>query len=107
MFNFVYSEFTAPEWLMKTSLIDVDHKIRALLPFQIYMQDNQTFVLDYIQEVKPYHVQIREFNLAYYGQDTYPGNLTDFDVPAYWDTTLDIPQYISPILLPYDHASTT
>ena len=106
MFNFVYSEFTAPEWLMKTSLIDVDHKIRALLPFQAYMQDNQTFVLDYIQEVKPYHVQVREFNLSYYGQDTYPGNLTDFDVPAYWNSTLDIPQYISPILLPYDHAST-
>ena len=107
MFNFVYSEFTAPEWLMKTSLIDVDHKIRALLPFQAYMQDNQTFVLDYIQEVKPYHVQVREFNLSYYGQDTYPGSLTDFDVPAYWNSTLDIPQYISPILLPYDHAETT
>ena len=107
MFNFVYSEFTAPEWLMKTSLIDVDHKIRALLPFQMYMQDNQTFVLDYIQEVKPYHVQVREFNLAYYGQDTYPGSLTDFDVPAYWNSALDIPQYISPILLPYNHATTT
>ena len=107
MFNFIYSEFTTPEWLMKTSLIDVDHKIRALLPFQMYMQDNQTFVLDYIQEVKPYHVQVREFNLAYYGQDAYPGNLTDFDVPAYWNTALPIPQYISPVLLPYDHALTS
>ena len=107
MFNYVYSEQAAPEWLMKTSLIDVDHKIRALLPFQMYMQDNQTFVLDYIQEVKPYHVQVREFNLVYYGQDNYPGNLTDFDVPAYYDTTLALPQYISPILLPYDHATTT
>lgn len=107
MFNYIYTEQAAPEWLMKTSLIDVDHKIRALLPFQMYMQDNQTFVLDYIQEVKPYHVQVREFNLVYYGQDTYPGNLTDFDVPAYYDTTLALPQYVSPILLPYDHATTT
>ena len=106
MFNFVYSEFAAPEWLMKTSLIDVDHKIRALLPFQIYQQDNQTFVLDYIQEVKPYHVQIREFNLTYYGEDVYPGAITDYDVPAYWNSTLTIPQYVSPILLPYDHATT-
>jgi hypothetical protein len=107
MFNFIYSEFTTPEWLVKTSLVDVNHKIRALLPYQMYMQDNQTFVLDYIQEVKPYHVQIREFNLIYSGQDIYGGSLTDFDVPAYWDTTLDIPQYVSPILLPYDHATTT
>ena len=106
MFNFIYSEFTTPDWLIKTSLVDVNHKIRALLPYQMYMQDNQTFVLDYIQEVKPYHVQIREFNLIYSGEDTYGGNLTDFDVPAYWNSTLDVPQYISPILLPYDHATT-
>jgi hypothetical protein len=101
MFNFIYSEFTAPEWLVKTSLIDVDHNIRALKPYQVYQQDNQTFVLDYIQEVKPYHVQIREFNLAYNGQDTYGGNLTDFDVPAYWDQLLQTPQYVSPVLTPY------
>jgi hypothetical protein len=98
VFNFIYSEFTAPEWLIKTSLIDVNHKIRALIPFQTYLQDNQTFVLDYIQEVKPYHVQIREFNLEYYGDDTYPGMMTDFDVPAYWNTNLPVPQYVSPVL---------
>jgi hypothetical protein len=102
MFNYVLSEFAAPEWLVKTSLIDVDHRIRELAPFQNFRQDNQEFVLDYIQEVKPYHVQIREFNLLYNGQDQYLGSLTDFDVPAYFDTSLTVPQYISPILLPYD-----
>ena len=98
MFNFILSEFSAPEWLVKTSLIDVDHKIRNLEPFQNYRQDNQEFVLDYIQEVKPYHVQIREFNLLYNGQDEYFGDVTDFDVPAYYNTSLPIPQYTSPIL---------
>jgi hypothetical protein len=101
VFNFVYSESEIPEWLIKTSLIDVDHKIRALLPFQNYLRDNQDFVLDYIQEVKPYHVQIREFNLTYDGDDAYPGNLTDYDLPAYYDRLLTIPQFVSPILLPY------
>ena len=105
MFNFVLSEFTAPEWLVKTSLIDVDHRIRSLEPFQNYRQDNQEFVLDYIQEVKPYHVQIREFNLRYSGFDQYIGDATDFDVPAYYDTSLDVPQYVSPILLPYNHGT--
>ena len=99
MFNYIYSEFTAPDWLIKTSLIDVNHKIRALLPFQNYLRDNQTFVLDYIQEVKPYHVQIRQFDLTYYGNDNYPGSLTDFDVPAYWKTEdIALPQYVSPVL---------
>jgi hypothetical protein len=102
MFNFVLSEFSSPEWLVKTSLIDVDHRIRQLLPYQNYVRDNQEFVSDYIQEVKPYHVQVREFNLKYTGFDSSQGDLTDFDVPAYYDTTLEIPKYISPVLLPYN-----
>jgi len=106
MFNFVLSEFAAPEWLVKTSLIDVDHNIRNLQPYQNYRRDNQEFVSDYIQEVKPYHVQIREFNLIYNGQDEYVGDMTDFDVPAYYNTDLVIPQYTSPILLPYAHSTT-
>jgi hypothetical protein len=105
MFNFILSEFTAPEWLVKTSLVDVDHRIRELLPFQNYSRDNQEFVLDYIQEVKPYHVQIREFNLKYFGSDTYLGDVADFDVPAYFNTSLEIPQFTSPILLPYAHST--
>ena len=101
MFDFILSELQAPEWLIKTSLIDVDHRIRGLLPFQNYVRDNQEFVVDYIQEVKPYHVQVREFNLRYDGLDGYTGDLTDFDLPAYYNTSLPLPQYTSPILLPY------
>jgi hypothetical protein len=69
------------------------------------VRDNQEFVSDYIQEVKPYHVQVREFNLKYTGFDISQGDLTDFDVPAYYDTTLEIPKYISPVLLPYEHGT--
>ena len=105
MFDFILSEFTAPEWLVKTSLIDVDHRIRALVPFQNYIRDNQDFVVDYIQEVKPYHVQIREFNLKYNGFDSFGGDVTDFDLPAYYDTQLNVPQFVSPILLPYAHST--
>jgi hypothetical protein len=107
VFDFVLSEFSAPEWLVKTSLIDVDHRVRSLEPYQIYRQDNQTFVLDYLQEVKPYHVQVREFNLNYNGQDVYAGNISDFDVPAYYNNNLTIPQYVSPILLPYTVSTAT
>jgi len=105
MFNFVLSEFSAPEWLVKTSLIDVDHRIRQLIPYQNYIIDNQEFVSDYIQEVKPYHVSIREFNLKYPGSDEFFGDLTDFDLPAYYNTTLEIAKFTSPILLPYNHGN--
>ena len=105
MFEFIMSEFSAPDWLIKTSLIDVNHKIRNLLPYQSFRQDNQDFVLNYIQEVKPYHTQIREFNLLYNGNDAYAGMLTDFDIPAYWNSTLVVPQFISPVLLPYTQST--
>lgn len=107
VFNYIFSENTNPEWLQKTSLVDVDHQVRSLLPYQTYIQDNQTFVLDYINEVKPYHVQIRAFNLIYTGEDDYQGQMTDFDCPAYWDITKEIPQFVSPILLPYTHSNST
>ena len=96
MFNYILTEQTAPLWLTKTSLIDVDHVVRELLPFPIYRADNQDFVLNYIQEVKPYHTQIREFNLIYRGNDQYNGTVTDFDVPAYWNSSQS--QFISPVL---------
>ena len=101
LFNFVYSEFTAPSWLVKSSFIEVDHTLRALLPYQLYQKDNQTFVEDYLNEIKPYHVQTLAFNLIYDGIDTYSGEVSDFDLPAYWNTDLVIPQFTSPVLTPY------
>ena len=101
MFNYIYSEFTDPSWLIKTSYVDVNHSIRSLLPYQTYLSDNQDFVLDYFQEVKPYHVQPRQFNLIYNGEDDFLGDLTDFDLPAYWNPILADPQFVSPILTPY------
>jgi hypothetical protein len=93
MFEFIYSEFESPSWLVKTSYIEVDHVIRGLLPYEQYQPDNQTFVIDYLTEVKPYHVQTLNFNLIYEGQNDYPGALTDFDVPAYWDTLAQPAQF--------------
>jgi hypothetical protein len=95
-FEYILTEQIAPEWLIKTSLIDVKHKIRDLLPFQVFRQDNQDFVLDYLREVKPYHVKVKEFSLLYDGFDTYLGNTTDFDVPAFFDTATS--KFVSSVL---------
>lgn len=104
-FNYIVSEQGAPTWLTKTSLIDVDHTIRQLLPYPNYRRDNQDFVLNYIQEVKPYHTQIKQFNLIYDGFDTFAGTLTDFDVPAYYDSAESM--FISPVLDNTNTLSTT
>jgi len=53
MFQFIYTEQASPSWLIKTSYIEVDHVVRGLYPYELYQPDNQTFVEDYLTEVKP------------------------------------------------------
>lgn len=106
-FQFICTEFEAPSWLFKTSLIDVRHTIRALKQYPNFLPDNQTYVLDYLNEIKPYHCVVRDFDLVYDGLDTWMGTATDFDCPAFWDRSLIPSAFVSPILTPYTHANTT
>ena len=96
MFEYVMSEQPTADWLIKTSLIDVSHTLRELKPFKMIQRDNQNFVEDYLNEVKPYHVQIKEFSLIYKGDDTFSGDATDFDLPVYYNKDLD--KFVSPQL---------
>jgi hypothetical protein len=96
MFKFILAEQGQVEWLNKTSLIDVNHKIRDLNQYSVYRADNQDFLVEYINESKPYHVKIKEFLLRYEGLDLVEGNVYDFDVPAAYDA--DYEKFISPVL---------
>jgi hypothetical protein len=84
-------------WLSKTSLIDVFHTVRELRPFEVFKSDNVEFLEGYLNEVKPYHVVMKEFLIKYVGMEVYDGNITDFDVPATYSTNFE--QYISPQLV--------
>ena len=97
MFDFILGEQIDCNWLYKTSLIDITHPVRKLLPYRTFKRDNTDFVYGYIEEVKPYHVFIKDFSLVYATvADLYPGDITDFDVPATFNVDNGI--YISPIL---------
>jgi hypothetical protein len=84
-------------WLSKTSLMDVFHTVRELRPFQVFKSDNVEFLEGYINEVKPYHVVMKEFLVKYDGIEIYDGDFTDFDLPATYNTNFD--EYISPQLV--------
>ena len=64
MFEYIQTETIESQnylsWLNKTSLVDVSHTIRELIPYQNYKSDNQVFLSGYINEVKPYHTKIRK-----------------------------------------------
>jgi hypothetical protein len=104
VFNFILSEQGSVGWLYKTSLVDVEHKVRDLVKYATYKRDDQDFVLRYLEESKPYHVKIKEFLLKYDGLESADADVTDFDVPSQFDTTFS--KFISPIL-DYDGAILT
>jgi len=101
LFDFVQSETIQSQnylpWLNKTSLVDVSHTIRELLPYENYKTDNQAFLESYITEVKPYHVVIKDFLLKYTGSEVYEGNLSDFDLPSQYSISQE--QFITPMLV--------
>jgi hypothetical protein len=80
--NYILSEQPSVDWIFKTSFVTVLHKLRKLNQPANYTPDNQTYYESYINEVKPYRTSIREYKIDYEGDDSYSGDMTDFDVPA-------------------------
>jgi len=94
MIKYILTEQKNVDWVFKTSFISATQEIRKLQQFPIYAPDNQNFYLSYIEEVKPYRTQIREFVVNYIGEDNYGSDITDFDLPPTWDANLQL--YRSP-----------
>ena len=86
LLNYIFSEQKYVDWIFKTSFISVVHQLRGLIQPPNYIKDNQTYYESYINEVKPYAVKIREYLINYNSTDEFAGSVTDFDLPAYYDT---------------------
>lgn len=101
LFEYIQSETVESQnmlpWLNKTSLVDVTHTIRDLRPIEVFRSDNQAFLSGYLNEVKPYHVLIKEFLFKYTGSELYRGNITDFDLPSQYNAAVN--QFITPQLV--------
>ena len=81
-------------WLNKTSFADVSYKVRELILIEKYQNDILNLLEGYLNEVKPYHVVLKEFTFKYPGQDTFNGLLTDFDLPPTFDKTVN--RFVTP-----------
>jgi hypothetical protein len=92
--NYIFSEQPSVDWIFKTSFVTVLHKLRKLNQPANYIPDNQTYYESYINEVKPYRTSIREYKIDYQGDDAYSGDLTDFDIPSTYISSLGV--YRSP-----------
>ena len=94
MIKYALTEQKNLEWVFKTSFLSSTQYIRQLAKYVAYVADNQNYYRDYINEVKPYRTILREFKLDYQGNDSFGGDVTDFDLPPYWDKTQQV--YRSP-----------
>jgi hypothetical protein len=94
MIKYILTEQKNLDWVFKTSFISAAQAIRALEQFPSYIPDNQNFYLSYIEEVKPYRTQVREFVVDYISNDIYASDITDFDLVPRWDANLSV--YRSP-----------
>ena len=101
LFEYIQSETIESQnyldWLNKTSFIDVSHTIRELVPLEVFRSDNQLFLEGYLNEVKPYHVVIKEFIFKYTRTDVFEGDITDFDLPAQFNSSIQ--QFVTPELV--------
>lgn len=101
MFNYIQQEAVEYEfhmpWLTKTSMIDVKHKVRNLLPLKTYKRDNQEFLSGYIDEIKPYRVYVKDFVFSYETVELYNTTISDFDLPVTFNK--DSLRFESPILV--------
>ena len=87
--RYVLGEQKYIDWAFKTSFITVEHTAVKFEQFPNYQPDNQKYLLDYLYEAKPYHTKIREYKPAYTGITDAGIGITDFDLPAYYDTKLN------------------
>ena len=98
--RYALSEQKLLDWAFKTSFINVVNKVGQLGQPPVYKLQDSSFYQQYIEEVKPYHTQIRNFTTQY--SDLEPTNtyITDFDHPSYWNTSTHI--LVTPIVTATD-----
>ena len=101
LFNYIITESDEfgnyLPWLNKTSFLDVDHTLRELEQIKNFQRDNEDFLYGYINEVKPYRVKLKDFSLKYTKTNVYDGDITDFDLPAQWNSELQ--SFVTPELV--------
>lgn len=78
--RYALHEQTFIDWAFKTSFVKATHNVGSLKQKINYNSDNLANFEDYINEVKPYKTQVREYISSYTGMDNSQSSVTDFDL---------------------------
>jgi len=97
--NYVHSEQNIVDWAFKTSLITLSGFDEKLIQTPVFSPNRLKIdpILDYIAEVKPYHVKLRTFIRNLFNDiEMASAKVTDFDNPVYFDTVLGMFRTLDP-----------
>ena len=83
----VLEEQSYVDWAFKTSFLNVRNNFRELTETKTYTTGADTYVEEYIKEVKPFHTKLREYKVGYRKLEVDDGLFTDFDNPPFYDST--------------------
>ena len=83
--RYIFTEQLYIDWIFKTSFIRAKHNVGELKQPVTYRNDNLSNFEDYVDEVKPYRTNIREYVSSYEKIDTNQTAITDFDLPSAYE----------------------
>jgi hypothetical protein len=89
MIDTIASQHLQTDWLIKTSLVDIYHRVRGLDPLPVYLPQPETIVTSFFAEVKPFHTKLKQYIAKYDNTnaiETAYTNTTDFDLQPYYST---------------------
>jgi hypothetical protein len=93
--KYCLSEQKFLDWAFKTNFINVTNYAGVLDQRPVYNITTSTYFEQYINEVKPYHTQIRTFTTNQTALDTEYAYNTDFDLPSFYNTASGVFQAVS------------
>jgi hypothetical protein len=102
MVNYVFNEQKFVDWVFKTSYITVSGSREPLTNSELYKPSTIDYLLDYINEAKPYRTKVREFISSRSISDTGSFACFDFDKPPYNGQILDVNNPSDASILAFD-----
>ena len=96
MVKYVHSEQSYVDWAFKTSFISFTGYSQPLTQSSLLTPDLTQSLLEYVDEIKPYHVKVRSFVRSLSAEETANFYVTDFDKPVYFDTQTGTYRVLSP-----------
>lgn len=84
--RYAMSEQKFLDWAFKTSFINVRNMAGELDQRPVYKFQNSQYYEDYLNEIKPYHTKIRNFQVDYEVVEPTRSYTTDFDLAPIYDT---------------------